>query len=154
MSWRINVLDVLPAPLREDFDGGGYATWRPLFIGDAWYMHRTPEGTWKLAPDDEWTYDVHLSPFYLRHNAHRPPLVVCLPSPHGRRGVYPWCVDEQERSGSRGFYGDGWTVTGDLPNLTVAPSINIGGTYHGWIRDGVITPDCEGRTYPNAFARS
>lgn len=42
----------------------------------------------------------------------------------------------------------GWTVTGEAPNITVSPSINIVGFYHGWIQNGVVTDDCEGRKYP------
>ena len=35
-----------------------------------------------------------------------------------------------------------WTVTGEVPHLTVAPSIDVGpGIWHGWIRDGALTPD-------------
>lgn len=41
-----------------------------------------------------------------------------------------------------------WSITGEAPNVTVDPSINCVGTYHGWIRDGVISDDCEGRTFP------
>lgn len=38
-----------------------------------------------------------------------------------------------------------WDVTGEPPNITVSPSINAGdgpgpGNWHGWIRDGVMTP--------------
>lgn len=40
----------------------------------------------------------------------------------------------------------GWTVTGELPNITVSPSIGAV-DYHGFIRNGVLTDDLEGRTY-------
>ena len=41
--------------------------------------------------------------------------------------------------------GNLWQVTGTPPNLTVNPSINAGdgperGKWHGWIKDGVLTP--------------
>lgn len=57
-------------------------------------------------------------------------------------GFHDWCVDS--RSSSGGF----WTRTGDPRNpgsLTVMPSIAIGdpskpGFYHGFLRDGVLTP--------------
>jgi hypothetical protein len=84
-----------------------------------------------------------LSPRYVREHAHRPPLVVRLPGP------VDFCVDQPEWD-ANGVHGDGWGCAGEAPNLTLSPSINIGGIYHGWIRDGVITPDCEGRTFPNA----
>ena len=40
----------------------------------------------------------------------------------------------------------GWTITGTAPKLTASPSILVP-RYHGWLRDGVLTDDCEGRTY-------
>ena len=40
-----------------------------------------------------------------------------------------------------------WTWTGTLPRITVTPSVNCIGRYHGWIRDGVVTDDCEGRKF-------
>lgn len=37
-----------------------------------------------------------------------------------------------------------WTVTGDAPNITVHPSINIGPEiWHGWITDGTLSPDMD-----------
>ena len=38
-----------------------------------------------------------------------------------------------------------WDVTGEPPNITVSPSINAGdgpgpGNWHGWIKDGEMTP--------------
>lgn len=41
----------------------------------------------------------------------------------------------------------GWRVTGELPNITIHPSINVEGYYHGWITDGVIGDDLSGRQY-------
>jgi hypothetical protein len=40
-----------------------------------------------------------------------------------------------------------WRVTGELPKVTVEPSINMIGVYHGYITSGVITDDCEGRKF-------
>ena len=44
--------------------------------------------------------------------------------------------------------GAGWTITGEPPHLTAHPSINVIGAYHGWLKDGVLSDDCEGRHYP------
>jgi hypothetical protein len=66
----------------------------------------------------------------------RPPLVVVLPGGHAH------CVDIGG-TGNR----DGWIVTGEPPRITVSPSINVHGIYHGWIKEGVITDDCEGRKF-------
>lgn len=41
----------------------------------------------------------------------------------------------------------GWLVSGELPLITVTPSIGAA-EYHGFIRDGALTDDLEGRQYP------
>lgn len=47
--------------------------------------------------------------------------------------------------------GRGWNVSGELPRITVSPSILLQGgkdqAYHGYIVDGVIQEDCEGRKF-------
>jgi hypothetical protein len=40
-----------------------------------------------------------------------------------------------------------WQVTGTPPGITVSPSILQVGLYHGFIKDGVITEDCDGRKF-------
>lgn len=45
-----------------------------------------------------------------------------------------------------------WDVTGEAPNITANPSIvHLGSAHvkgwHGWLKNGVLTDDCEGRTY-------
>jgi len=80
-----------------------------------------------------------LSPEYIRDwHGKRPPIQVMLPNNH------LWCVD-YKFSGKE----NGWTVTGDAPNITTMPSINslcVNG-YHGWLQNGILTDDIEGRTY-------
>ena len=34
-----------------------------------------------------------------------------------------------------------WTCTGEPPNVTVNPSINYVGLYHGWLRNGELSDD-------------
>lgn len=46
-----------------------------------------------------------------------------------------------------------WTVTGEAPNLTCRPSIVHQGSkyvkgWHGWLTNGVLSDDVEGRAYP------
>lgn len=41
-----------------------------------------------------------------------------------------------------------WTVSGVPPHLTVSPSINAVGTYHGYISAGVLSDDVEKRVFP------
>lgn len=81
-----------------------------------------------------------ISKYYYENNLNRCPLLVIIPGP------MMFCVDTMAWSNGI-FYGDGWTVTGEAPNITMHPSINIGGTYHGWLQNGILSDDCEGRTY-------
>lgn len=62
----------------------------------------------------------------------RPPL--CVLCPNGRE----WCIDAKSSNGS------GWVVTGTAPLITAHPSIAVPG-YHGFLRDGVFTPDLDQR---------
>lgn len=70
--------------------------------------------------------------FWRDHADRRPPLVVVCPN--GQE----WCPDRPSTNGT------GWTVTGEAPRITCAPSIVVPG-YHGFLRDGVFTADIEGR---------
>jgi hypothetical protein len=96
--------------------------------GDMWFE------PWYLQSDHERYY---LSDYYLNNvKGKRPPIVVRLPS--GR----DFCVDGRTRGDS-----SGWVVTGDAPNITVHPSINHVGKYHGWLQSGMLSEDVEGRTF-------
>lgn len=94
--------------------------------GDMWYA---PAWLRPAARDS-------LSPEYFRDWADkRPPLVVYLPS--GR----PFCVDRKASDGTW------WAVAGEPPNITVNPSINHVGAYHGYLRNGVLSDDVDGRRF-------
>jgi hypothetical protein len=70
----------------------------------------------------------YLSEMYWRQwSDKRPPICVLTPS-----GV-EWCVDARSSNGA------GWTVTGDPPLITCAPSIDVSG-YHGFLQNGAFTP--------------
>ncbi len=100
----------------------------PCPIGACWF-------------EDMYLKHPSLSPKYRRdHAGKRLPIVVMLPD------RTCWCVDTLARNDG-GYYGDGWTVTGELPRISVSPSIHIPGRYHGFIQDGVITDDMENRKY-------
>ena len=130
MSWRI--IQVKSAQEAGSTNRVGKAWYAPWFLD---YYNRD----WADAVKSRW-----LSPEYMQDNKHlRMPIVVVLPAP-GEYG-FEFCVDrcfsDQEH---------GWRVTGTLEagNLTMTPSINAHDRYHGWITNGVITDDCEGRKYP------
>ncbi len=81
-----------------------------------------------------------LSAEYLRDHADRAPICVRLPD-----GT-PWVVDQS--FGPQGGGGKpGWMVTGDVPTITARPSVHMIGSYHGWLTDGVLSDDLDGRTY-------
>lgn len=44
-----------------------------------------------------------------------------------------WCTTDRE-----GGTGHRWEVTGTPPRITVRPSLNALGHWHGWITDGVM----------------
>lgn len=98
----------------------------PYIVGNCWFGG--PESA--KSP--------RLANYYKSHNSHREPLWVVLP------GTGPVCVDY---TASNDPSMKGWTVTGDVSNLTVAPSIRCGDTYHGYIQNGHVTADCDGRKY-------
>lgn len=59
-----------------------------------------------------------------------------------------WNIYGKMSDGSKG-----WDITGDIPKITARPSIlshanGVHGEYHGWLTDGVLSNDLEGRTYP------
>jgi hypothetical protein len=123
MTWQCEL--VTREAIDEKYDKG-----EPIPIGWMWYPN--PEGI-----DEEL-----LSYYYKEHNQqNRQALFIQLPD-----GV--WCMDGLAS-------GDptkkGWTVTGEPPNITVAPSINSNRGnrkgYHGFLQNGVLTDDLEGRTY-------
>lgn len=71
----------------------------------------------------------YLSRFYWTTWSHvRPP--ICVLCPNGAE----WCVDAKSSNG------EGWTVTGQPPTITAAPSILVPG-YHGFLQGGVFTPN-------------
>ena len=69
----------------------------------------------------------------------RLPLTICLPDGSS------WCPDTCPDWGSN--MQEGWKITGVAPVLTAYPSIGKPG-YHGWLKDGILSDDLEGRTYP------
>lgn len=115
MSWTCRLIE------NPELDEHGNVDISKREIGDMWFLG---------VPTEE-LKDRHLSDQYFAVNSHRQPLVVMLP------GRNYFCVDGKCFNGERGYYG-GWTVTGVPPKITVAPSINMVGRYHGFLQNGVI----------------
>jgi len=112
-------------------------THNDLVPGDCFFF----DPTWPSTDGNYWVHHnvEHLSEQYHRDNHWRLPLVVTMVS----RTLF--CVDSQCWS-DRAYYG-GWTVHGEPPFITVSPSINIGGVYHGFIVNGVLGDDVDGRKF-------
>jgi hypothetical protein len=88
---------------------------------------------WPSRPADVGPGTHGLSRFYWDQWADkRPP--ICVVCPNGEQ----WEIDRVSSNG------EGWQVTGDLLNITCAPSIVVPG-YHGFLRNGEFTADLEGR---------
>lgn len=115
--------------------------------GQAHSFKDLPVGTMFALPKDadmnEWPWFLadkeYLSDYYQQHNNHRQPLFVVLPK------QILFLLDGKCYSNGR-HYG-GWEVTGEAPNITVSPSINMYHSYHGFLQNGVIGDDVEGRTF-------
>ena len=139
MPWPIKLIEYT-----KESSGG------TLNIGDAFYFTPPPDYSYENDPNG-WYWPGHfatgerLSQQYRNdHLGHRSPILVFLP------GRTLFCVDGAcWNTGPDGkiVYHGGWSVLGFLPNITVTPSINIVGSYHGYITNGVITDDCEGRKF-------
>ena len=118
---------------------------KTLSVGDMFYFDPPPSFENGLGDPHGWGwiswYATHsvLSDHYKLHNSARKPLLVFMPS----RTLF--CVDAMQlNKGER--YG-GWQVTGVEPNITLASSIHLDRQYHGYIQNGIISDDLDGRTY-------
>ena len=144
MSWPCYFLENPPLASYE-LDGKHYfyVDTRELKVGAMWYA-RNNEGE---VVSEAWRRKMHLSAHYWANNAHRPPLLVALPCNYSSGpGLQVFSIDSQCYERERGYY-EGWSVDGEPPRITVAPSINIVGSYHGYLREGVVSDDVEGRTF-------
>jgi hypothetical protein len=82
-----------------------------------------------------------LSKRYLSIKDTRMPIVVLIPDGNS---LTHFCVDFFPTDNKEGS----WQVSGTLPAITITPSINLVGRYHGFIRNGILEDDCEGRRFP------
>lgn len=125
MSWSIFVVDK---------PSGGRA-----LVGEAHYAHHLIQNL-KPGQNSVWLSRQYMEQWFGK----RPPIVVALPLGNC---VYHFCVDGPYRSrGESNPNFDGWDVTGDLPNITVSPSIDMSASHgwHGFIKNGVVGDDVSG----------
>lgn len=111
--------------------------WRDAPVGAIIFEPWMIEGERGTPPKEFPATNAWLSQYYYRDwFGKRPPINITCPGRHA-----PWCPD------SGASNGHGWQVTGTLPLITVTPSIGMP-QYHGWLNNGVLSDDLEGRTYP------
>ena len=125
MPWRCQLLDHKPSVSTE------------ARIGDMWYVALVD-----YRGEDRTRMERELSDDWRAQRAHTGRILYVM-TPAG-----PWCVDKRSFDGQQ--WGRGWAITGEAPNTTASPSINFAGEmgYHGWLRDGWLSDDLEGRAYP------
>lgn len=133
MPWKLRLLDHnpydVPNPTAADQPATGDCWYAPWLVDDARYAER---------------YKFLLSDYYDAHNrASRPPLIVKIPGAYGTFNIDAPVSPGDRTTDAR----HGWEVTGTPPNVTVHPSINAVGHYHGWLKDGVLSDDVDGRTF-------
>ena len=120
---------------------------RPFHPEEAWQINHQP--LYRGFPDNQLyaLRDPGIIPGAMWDAFWLPPAYA---GPDGKR----WCVQlpgdtEFLVYGTDSEHHRQWTVTGTAPKFTVSPSINATGVYHGFIQDGIVTEDCEGRLFPN-----
>lgn len=160
MSYQIRFLEHPPlhSSDAENPSYDGAVDFQKFAIGDMCFYHRLG----KPVADPGYLAKMHLTAHYFAHNAARPPLILALPDHAQPNGALYFLVDGQCYSNTctkcgqkaykntcadgctpKGHY-DGWTVTGEPPLITVAPSVNYDNDdpptkhYHGFIQNGVI----------------
>lgn len=108
---------------------------------------KKPGALWRIPLDhrytDETVYDVSTTWGALYHDMLSPEFRVsgrdftyCLRLPDGTA----WNLDMKSSTSL-----SGWTVTGEAPKLTAHPSVNVIGSYHGWLVDGELSDDLDRR---------
>lgn len=129
MAWQCRLTD-------DSFRPGGPGG-KDIKVGDMWFNPHM------LEPDiKDYYLAYHLSRQYVEQwLGKRDPIMVCLPN-----GEY-FCVDSKYGR-PENVTNEGWTVTGEAPAITVSPSINCIGRWHGFLTAGILSNDVEGRSFP------
>lgn len=132
---KLRLID--PPPwLPEPVVRSGRRVHRGYEVGDCWYA--TPRGSlWCMFADGpESPVDYRQPLIIASEHKEVTPMIVVIPS---GEGCWPFSVHSPTLS-EVGWGPKGWQVTGDLPGITVKPSINwapgMAWGWHGWITDG------------------
>lgn len=156
MSWQTKYLNIIGTRFVEYNPSINGVCGETLLLdvdGNTHNIKDMPIGTMFSLPEDidinddlteyEWPWFLakkyKIANYYFAHNSHRRPLFIVLP----RRTLF--LIDGKCWNNGE-MYG-GWIVSGDANNVTVEPSINIGGVYHGWLKEGILSADVDGRIY-------
>lgn len=59
-------------------------------------------------------------------------------------GGSDWCIDGPSQQTPKS---KGWSRTGTAPNITASPSIHHPGVYHGWLANGLLSDDIDGKKF-------
>lgn len=136
MSWKLNFVTNPQTKMLHKWEPG--TCWFARWYFDPEKDQKRLEDLIRLSAENK----KHLSLNYLQKWATvRPPYVIVLPN------KVAWSPDSHPISDGK-YISGGWDVEGDISNLTVSPSIHMT-DYHGWIRNGEITDDVDGRTFPH-----
>ncbi len=152
MSWQCKLLDivgivnkqfkppkignVVGETLLVDSNGKEYK-FEDLDIGTMFFVPKNcnyHDWPWYRASLED------LSEYYFNINhKNRQPLFIILP------GHNLFLVDGKCWANGKGY--GGWQVNGDPPKITMIPSIHLHGIYHGFLKDGILSDDVDGRTF-------
>lgn len=67
-------------------------------------------------------------------HAGKRPIILCLP------GRVFFCIYSKQRRDGQDLE-PGWQVSGEPTALTLSPSVNIGGIWHGFVSNGSFSPE-------------
>jgi hypothetical protein len=115
--------------------------WKDAQIGDCWYMPEIARSFF-IEHQASQQYRHQLATAKLMGQDFRPPIVVRLPPGFS---FFP----DEKYGHPENDQRNGWTVSGSIEDgsLVVSPSVNVVGTYHGWIQAGQVSDDVEGRQF-------
>jgi len=128
MPWQCFMVEDLGYSQNEN----GEVSWRKFRLADG------SEVLWNdLKPGAMW---------WSRYSGE--PDELCIKLPGGNVGnEFNMDLGRHRNEGKMTKIHPAWQRTGEAPNITLTPSINWVGQYHGWLQNGILTDDCEGRTY-------